>query len=312
MSVQRSPTTKPGENMNINSGNSTSQPDLSTIGATDNIYKNVSQRKRKVPEDDYSYQFNEFKKEMMGLLKEFGKTQTENINSIKTDIKSINEQLIDMKTKTDLLLAEHKNFKSEIQTLTNAVTENQEKIKCIENDVQALQQTTLAHLPSERSTPIPNNLTYIMTEVQERLERAKNIIIAGIPEPHSEKMEDRRENDRCEVMKVMSDIYPPTPQPERLIRLGKYDAKKTRPLKVCFSTPDIAKTLLKNKSNCKTNNIKLYFDQTPNQKQEIANLREELRQRKEKGENDLIIKYIKGTPKIIKQETKNGTPEKMQ
>ncbi|CAG5047015.1 unnamed protein product [Parnassius apollo] len=240
MSVQRSPTTKSSDKMNIISGNSSSQPGLSIIAATEHEYKNVSQRKRKVPEDDFLVQFNEFKKEIIGVLKEFGKSQTENINSIKTDIKSINEQLIDMKTKTDLLLLERITFKSEIQKLTNTVTYNEEKIKCIENDVQALQSTVHAPLPSGCPKPIANRYADIMTEVQERLERAKNIIITGIFEPHSENMEEKRENDRCEVMKVLSG----TPN-QKEYRLGKYDGKKTRPLKVCFLTPDIAKNLIK-------------------------------------------------------------------
>ncbi|CAG4931772.1 unnamed protein product [Parnassius apollo] len=215
MSVQRSPTTKSSDKMNIISGNSNSQPDLSIIAATEHEYKNVSQRKRKAPEDDFSVQFNEFKKEIIGVLKEFGKSQTENINSIKTDIKSINEQLIDMKTKTDLLLIEHNTFKSEIRKLTNTVTYNEEKIKCIENDVHSLQSTVHAPLPSGSPKPTANSYADIMTEVQERLERAKNIIIAGIFEPHSENMEEKRENDRCEVMKVLSGIYPLTPNQKK-------------------------------------------------------------------------------------------------
>ncbi|CAG5038360.1 unnamed protein product [Parnassius apollo] len=180
MSIQRSPITKSSDKMNIISGNSSSQPEMSIIAATEHEYKNVSQSKRKVPEDDFSVQFNEFKKEIIGVLKEFGSS-------------------------------EHRT----------------------------------CPLPSGRPKPIANSYADIMTEVQERLERAKNIIIAGIFEPHSENMEEKREKERFEVMKVLSGIYALTPQPERIMRLGKYDGKKTRPLKVCFLTPDIAKTLLK-------------------------------------------------------------------
>lgn len=125
-------------------------------------------------------------------------------------------------------------------------------------------------------------------------------------------MEKKRETDRYEVKTILSDIYPLHPEPEKIMRLGKYDGKKTRPVKVCFSTSGTAKVILKNKLNCKDKNIKIYSDQTPNQKLDMENLREELRQRKEKGENDLIIKYIKGVPKIIKPQPKNETLEKIQ
>lgn len=308
MSVQRSPTGKSSDKIGIPGGNSSSQPDLSTVGTPD-YAQYVSQRKRKLPEDDFSYQFEIFKKEIMGLLKEFGNSQTENINIIKKDISSINEQLTEMKTKTDQLIVEHSSFKTEIQNLSSTVNENQEKIKGIENDVQALQSASSS---SEYSTSM-TTYGFIMTELQERMERSKNIVITGVSEPQSENIEMKRENDRCEVKKILSDIHPSYPEPGKIIRLGKYDGKKTRPLKVCFSTSEVAKIILKNKSNYKGNsNIKIYSDQTPNQKQDMTNLREELRQRKEKGESDLIIKYIKGIPKIINQQTKNEIQENIQ
>lgn len=37
----------------------------------------------------------------------------------------------------------------------------------------------------------------------------------------------------------------------------------------------------------------------------MKKLRDELKQRTDDGEGDLTIKYIKGTPRIIKQESKN-------
>ena len=44
----------------------------------------------------------------------------------------------------------------------------------------------------------------------------------------------------------------------------------------------------------------IYSDQTPNQQIYLQNLKEEMTRRNNEGEEDLTIKYIKGIPKIVK------------
>lgn len=54
-------------------------------------------------------------------------------------------------------------------------------------------------------------------------------------------------------------------------------------------------------------NIKIYSDQTPEQKRYLQIVREELDERLRNGEKDLKIKYFKGIPRItqIKSDQKN-------
>lgn len=303
MSVRRSPVSKSDESLSV-TGGSTSQPDLSTFASFES--QNISIRKRKTPEDDFSYQFNEFKNEIFGFLKNFGKSQTENLITIKQDISSINNQLIEMKNKTDQMITEHNNFKSDIQNLTSTVNNTEEKIKSLENDIQVLQNNQFTSSSSEYL-----NSEDMMTEIHDRIERSKNVIITGISEPQSDgDMAKKREADLREVNKIIQAIQPLCPHPVKVIRLGRYDANKTRAVKVCYSTQETAKIILKNKSSLKDSNIKIYSDQTPNQQRNMVKLREELRLRKENGEKNLIIKYIKGIPKII-QESKNLQQEKI-
>ncbi|CAH2100558.1 unnamed protein product [Euphydryas editha] len=289
--------------MNALQGNDGSQPDLSNLDTTDLETQNISMRKRKVPDDNFEIQFKEFKREILALIKDFGRSQAENTSMIRKDISLIKEQITDIKNTTDLLIAENNNFKAQIEDLKSSVNDTQEKVKVLENGLHMIQSKQLKISSLEHAT----SLTYdnIMSEVHERTERSKNIIITGIPEAHMNSMEKKRELDRSEVKKLLLIIRPDCPEPIKILRLGKYDGKKTRPLKVCFSSSETSKAILKSKMNLTDPNIKIYSDQTPIQRQTMLNLREEMRHRTENGENNLIIKYIKGNPKIIQQQPKN-------
>lgn len=68
------------------------------------------------------------------------------------------------------MIMEHHNFKSEIQNLSSNVNKNQEKIKCIENEIQVLQNTHNNLSPLKHPTP-SSAYGNIIIELQERMER---------------------------------------------------------------------------------------------------------------------------------------------
>lgn len=86
-------------------------------------------------------------------------------------------------------------------------------------------------------------------------------------------------------------------------RLGKSISNSPRPLKV--SLPNASDTFLvlrfQNKlhGSHKLPDIRFSSERSAKQREFMSNLREELRKRREKGEKDLIIKYIKGIPNIV-------------
>lgn len=294
------------DNMISAGGSSISQPDLSKLDTIEPEPKTIYLRKRKVPESDFSFQFDEFKKEIIGVLKESSKCHIANITTISENISSIKEQLNEIKSTTENLMAENNNFKTQIMTLTDTVRTNEERITSLTNEVQQLK----SDLPTTSSTvksalqSLPTSYDELIVELQERAERSRNIVVAGVAEIHSDSMEDRRKVDRHEIESIIKTIYPDCPQAERVLRLGKYDGKKTRPLKVSFASRETVKTVLRNKANIKVEGVRIYSDQTPHQQKFMINLKKELQQRQENGDENLTIKYIKGIPKIIKQ-TKN-------
>lgn len=297
-------------------GNSSSQPDLSKVVDIESDSEKVFTRKRKTPEYDFTQHFSEFKYEILNILKESSKNQAENINIISENISSINEKLQDVKTTTEQLVEDNISFKSQILTLKEIVKANENKILSLETEMQQLKINTTNDVTvyskatpeqSSNTQPTLKNTDYddIIVEFQERAERSKNIVIVGINEHHVDNIEERKEIDRCEADKIIKSIYPDCPRPEKIIRLGKYDGKKRRPLKICFPTQETAKTVLRNKVNLKVDGIRIYSDQTPKQQKDMKHLVTELHQRQENGEKNLMIKFIRGIPKIIKQETKN-------
>lgn len=279
-------------------GSSSSQPDLSKLDAMEVESKTMYLRKRKAPENDFTNQFNEFKKEILSVLKESSKCNSDNINTISQNITSIKEQLGDITTTTDYLITENINLKSQITTLTQTVKQNEGKITCLQTEIQQLKTAPTASFPSLAKPAPYENLIF---ELQERAERSKNIVIAGLAEKHSVNSVERQENDRREVENIIKSINPNCKEVERVIRLGKYENNKIRPLKVCFASHETVKIILRNKLNVKLDGVRIYSDQTPQQQQFMINLKKELQQRQESGEEDLTIKYIKGIPKIIKQ-----------
>lgn len=290
----------------VMAGCSSSQPDLPSLGAFELESKNMSLRKRKSPDNEFTHQFTQFKEEILGILKESSMAQIENMNTMGENItSSIREELKDIKSTTDLLVTENNNLKSQVANLTDTVNTNKEIITCLQNEIQKLKSEPRTHMTSMQHTLVPNNYDDFMLELQERTTRSKNIIIVGVDEQHSDNTEKRRELDRCEAERITTIIYPGCPKPEKIIRIGRYDEMKARPMKLCFDSQETVKIILRNKTGIKENSFRIYSDQTPYQQNFMVNLKKELKERQERGETDLTIKYIKGIPKIITQPSKN-------
>lgn len=255
--------------------------------------------KRKQPDDDFSTKFDRFQTEMMSILSTMAQTQTNNLNKISEDVSLIRDQITQIKTTTDQLVAEQQKFKQELKNITTFKNDTQQKLESLSADVDTLKTTA-----ATTSTPAPACEDF-MAEIYDRIQREKNIVISGVNEIDSHVPEQRRTHDKMEVSKIINQVVSNCAEPIKIIRLGKYSNNKSRPLKVCFSTSDIAKSILRNKANLKADGIKIFSDITPNQKTLLQNLREQLKRRIAEGEKNLTIKYVKGIPMITELSTKN-------
>ncbi|KOB70827.1 Uncharacterized protein OBRU01_14670 [Operophtera brumata] len=163
-------------------------------------------------------------------------------------------------------------------------------------------KSDVSKLKSISSSPptTSGTLETMMSEIRERQERSKNIIIMGVSEPLSDNIDERKSLDRKEVLKITGILNPDCLEPTYIVRIGKFNSNKHRPIKVCYGAQDTVKSLLRNKSNIKLDGLKVFSDQTPQQQMYMKHLKEQLKQRSDDGDRDLTINYIKGVPKIIK------------
>lgn len=303
MSVQRSPKSGSG---------SGSQPDLRDL-KKDESFINIRKRKQPDQENDFAKQLVDFRKEMMSFFKDFATSQKEvcdqirkdigqNTDQIRQDIAEIKDEIKTLKSATSGLSLECKKINCDLVSIKsdNAIT--QEKIKLLETNINKLKVNPPNDFPN--SNPLFDAQHDIILEIQERTKREKNIILVGITEIKDKNVKIRREHDQQEVLKMLKQCYDECPSPIYIKRIGKYNPDSHRRLKVTFESATIVKRILRNKAKLIAG-IKIYSDQTPKQQSFLKDLKQELQQRKENGESDLIIKYESGVPKIKKIIPKN-------
>lgn len=143
----------------------------------------------------------------------------------------------------------------------------------------------------------------IMEEVLERERRANNVILVGVKECDSDNGGDRKTHDENSVKKILLEMDRDGNYSSKVmtvLRLGRREDGKTRPLKVVLASRQDAILVLKNKS--KANRlVRIYDDKTPKQREELQQLRDTLKARTELGETNLTIRYVRGVPKIVNQ-----------
>lgn len=294
MSLQRTP---PGTALMSGSGSvSGSTPNPSNYGNED--YSNITIRKRnnRTEEQDYKMEFEDFRSDILKLLEEFTKKQNENMNSIKEEISGIRNEVKIIKSAFEKLNNKFDQIDTEIENIKTTNSKNQEKIKCIESEIIEIKKAQNTECSTLKPLPLMQENLYL--EIKDRCEREKNIVIVGILEKNDSNYKTRQCYDDAEVMKLLTSVYESCPKPIKIVRLGKYEPNKNRPIKAYFSDVNTVRYLLRNKTKL-SGNTHFYSDQTPMQKQYLDSLKKEIKQREQSGEKDLIIKYKKGIPTII-------------
>lgn len=146
----------------------------------------------------------------------------------------------------------------------------------------------------------------IIQEVADRESRKNNIIIFNLPEDVTAGGGGLAAADVGAVGDILAVLEAPAVS-VKPIRLGKFDPSKPercRPLKV--SLPDsriIGKILRNNKKLKSTDKFKAVYvgkDRTPFQSNLYRTVRREYLDRREAGETDIVMKYIKDVPTITK------------
>lgn len=163
--------------------------------------------------------------------------------------------------------------------LCKIISQLQDEISMLRNQIQTYSEET------------------VINEINDRQKKMHNILIHNLPES-----DNNKDSDLLEVKKIIREVAGEDFPINRLVRVGKENKNGARSLKVIFSSPDDALYILKNKKKLKNRKPKIYIDAdlTPRQMEKIKKLQDELRIRRNDGEQNIFIKYVKGVPQIAK------------
>lgn len=140
----------------------------------------------------------------------------------------------------------------------------------------------------------------IIAEVEERQRRSYNLVLFNLPESGKNTDIEQVADD---VDRAQKTVLPDDTNNENLkivscSRLGKFTDGKDRPLRITFACPQQATAVLKKYKRIR--DLYLNRDLTRLQQNESFSVRSEFRDRKQKGEDDIVLKYSNGIPKIVK------------
>ncbi|VVC43457.1 Hypothetical protein CINCED_3A019215 [Cinara cedri] len=183
-----------------------------------------------------------------------------------------------------------------VSILTKANQDLNLKFANLEVKVLAMGQI----MSEEKNTPPEQKL---IDELLDRQSRSNNVILFNLTE------EDNKD-DSQKIKNVISSLNEKI-EKFTFFRLGKPKSdipEKSRPVMILLSNQSDVFTILRSQTNMKSStswsNIRFSSDRITKEREEMANLSKTLQQRKENGEQDVIIKYIKGIPRTVKT-TKN-------
>lgn len=163
-------------------------------------------------------------------------------------------------------------------------------------------------LPSAAPLNLDNAIYEEMTsEITDRLNRKKNLLIYGVPEQNQQaSSDDRILADKRVVTDILGVVKPGTCSDYiKPVRLGKFDKNKSRPIKIELNNEQEVVNIIRNVKKLKNSRdfvgMSLSYDRTPKQIAYYKKLRKELEERQEAGESNLKIKYERGVPIIVSE-----------
>ncbi|CAI6374024.1 unnamed protein product [Macrosiphum euphorbiae] len=199
------------------------------------------------------------------------------MNSQSEKMSSLTSKVNDLTSKLDILSSDNESLKLRVSTIEDN-----------------LNKTNISNFSSS------NNLIAEMLDIQSR---QKNILLFNLSEPTS-LSNDSNVDDLTAITKIFEFLGLQI-KPTSISRLGSRSstASKPRPIKLTLSDQKEVFSIFAAQNKLKTHqawtNLRFSSDRTKAQRDFMIHLRNELLRRRENGEPELIIKYVKGTPAII-------------
>jgi len=218
---------------------------------------------------------------------------------------SIIKSLVEIKTTQSKLIQSFNDQNKTIKNFHNRFDDLSNQIKKISDNDNVLLNNKISHLElkvqnlEQNASSIPNTTHFdIINEIVDRQSRSNNIILFNLPEPTN--VPETKPD--IEQLKLIFNEMELNIEPIKFFQLGNLSTR-IRPLKITFNNTknvfNILRVQPKVRSSSEFKEIRFSSDRTIKQREQMSKLRQELETRHNNGEQNIIIKYIKGNPAII-------------
>jgi len=191
----------------------------------------------------------------------------------------------------ELLKIEFEDFKKEMRELYLVdLKEIRENLQCLSHRVDQLENLIEGSQPS---FPMDRFEEQMMAEMEDRVNRSKNIIFFDLEENNNGVTTDvGRARD------ILNIIVPGGNLPLDVMRLGKRQQGRHRPLRISLPSKQDVIRILRNKSRY-SGPVRMVQDQTLKQRAYLKDIQARLKALKDAGVNNKTIRFINGMPKIV-------------
>lgn len=223
-----------------------------------------------------------------------------------TLLQQFNSIKLDTQARFSNIASDIVEIKTNLTAINDTLSQQTAKIESCTADITSLQSEN--SILKSRISDLENKIEEIPrsfhSEVIDRLERSKNVIIKGLAECNDTELTHCIKNIIVYALKYSpSDSLPIF----NGFRIGKISQERPRMTKVIFKSSEIALSVLrgnKNLANTDYANVKISADRSKQQREHLSKLYNTLEQRKASGEKNLSIRTINGEPQIVKQRNK--------
>ncbi|CAI6374175.1 unnamed protein product [Macrosiphum euphorbiae] len=235
----------------------------------------------------------------------------EALKVISSSVKALNDRVSGQaKTMTSLSQAMN-TLNGNLNTVTSDVKSQGAIIGGLNTRIAAVEKnlSETVHCPPPTTTPLAlNDITH---EIQLRSRCAVHIIIRGVPESSVNTSASSSSADKTFVKEMLDKLEPKLPETviRKVFRVGKIINDKPRLLKVELTSQEevnhVVISFLRLRSNIPDgySQVSITRDRTPSERRSIYEVHQELRDRQEKGESNISIRYFNGLPKIVPART---------
>lgn len=141
-------------------------------------------------------------------------------------------------------------------------------------------------------------------ELKDREYKRKNLIIFGVKELSSDEPDERKTHDMRAISQMLeSQCTEVSRENLRVYRIGRREQGKVRPVRIIMACEADVQKVIKKALNIKSNHLYsglgFSIDKTKQQLQEYKRIKDDLKKRVDEGGENLMIKYVRGQPKIV-------------